>query len=908
VTGDRTPPRRRELEPSSALAEAVDRCAQAVAGQDSRAIDTTYKAAVELAAKLGDAGARSDLAYEHVAQLFDVGRSETARVRGEEYLLEGVGSRLDVRVLLAEIHLSEGRPAEAAREAAGIRALVREGTASLTPESLARLARVEGLSTFDRGDVRSANTLLDRAEAGFRSAGRPEGVGELEHDRLVIAARMGDDTATAEILAGPRPSRAADQLLYVYVLKRQGRYQEAAEALLAAIELDLAGGGFELANTDSALRELAVLLRLLRRADLVPGVLAALTSITAAIRDRTGSPAPGEEPPTPDPPGGAAVPRFGQRIQAALDLIASGRLAEAARSIADLEVQGERCAQDGALWYLAAAALATAQGMSGTALPWIDAAARVSDPEKVELAKHYLRTALALATADSLVEVRIEALRGLGHLHLASGDEEAAMDHWAQAHPLEEQLAARQPNDLVAARMLWPVPDEHDERVRVAANIVRRDGPTAHAGVVVAMEAARATAILRRILPHEAEAVGELPAPSDLDGARDWVRRICRRLHRGQAAWIMHIAPDEIHHAILHRRRWPRGRRHAIRYHRLPADRGMVETTLNELRQCWTDGKHLEKTVGNGSFDRALDRLADELGVATVVADLPRHVRRIAVTAGGVLADVPFAALPTTRKPGRLGLCFALCDLPCLTAGIPLRRRAARIPRGRSLLVRSFREEPQEVRSCRREMLTAADATPQRLRAELDRHPYVRVRVDSHGRHDTKDPLQSHLQLEPPGEAGRLTASLLASMNLRSCGVLILGACQSGTITRIGRDQRMGLVRAGFQAGAAAVLGANWVAERTAATLLLSRFERHLRRLPWDVALQHARLDLCRARLCSGGDSPVDSRMPADHPARWACWTLFGDPGPRRGTGAVRRARRRVADNLAASFADHYCL
>jgi CHAT domain-containing protein len=103
---------------------------------------------------------------------------------------------------------------------------------------------------------------------------------------------------------------------------------------------------------------------------------------------------------------------------------------------------------------------------------------------------------------------------------------------------------------------------------------------------------------------------------------------------------------------------------------------------------------------------------------------------------------------------------------------------------------------------------------------------------------------------------------------------------------RRGRDERVGFVRAAFEAGAAAVVAARWTGEDLAAAGVLDRFGRYLRYLPRDVALHRAQVDLC-------ADEPELA-----HPARWGCWTLYGDPGWQTGAGALRRVARRELDRF----------
>jgi hypothetical protein len=78
------------------------------------------------------------------------------------------------------------------------------------------------------------------------------------------------------------------------------------------------------------------------------------------------------------------------------------------------------------------------------------------------------------------------------------------------------------------------------------------------------------------------------------------------------------------------------------------------------------------------------------------------------------------------------------------------------------------------------------------------------------------------------------------------------------------------------------------VAAAPAAEAVLEGFERYLRYLPRDVALQRAQLDVC------DGTVPLSAPVPdIGHPVWWACWTLYGDPGHQTKAGPLRRLLRR---------------
>lgn len=128
-------------------------------------------------------------------------------------------------------------------------------------------------------------------------------------------------------------------------------------------------------------------------------------------------------------------------------------------------------------------------------------------------------------------------------------------------------------------------------------------------------------------------------------------------------------------------------------------------------------------------------------------------------------------------------------------------------------------------------------------------------------------------------------------MDLRGCGTLVLGACESGMAQRIGRDERIGFARAAFHAGAASVVAARWVAKNEAAATVLDGFDWYARYLPRDVALQRAQRD-----VHDGGPDASAGGVPLEHPAMWACWTLYGDSGFQTKAGRVWRGLRRRAD------------
>jgi CHAT domain-containing protein len=299
-------------------------------------------------------------------------------------------------------------------------------------------------------------------------------------------------------------------------------------------------------------------------------------------------------------------------------------------------------------------------------------------------------------------------------------------------------------------------------------------------------------------------------------------------------------------------------------------------------------------------FDRRLSKVAEQLGLHAL-PELPAHITRIAVVAGGELAEIPFALLPCPGEGDTLiGRRYALSDLPCLSVRYPLhqRSRGQRRMRGaRTLLVQGLNKHGERLTPAAEVPGRKVVTTPVALRTELAEGGYHQVRIDSHGEFDTDQSRPPAIQLAPEGPAGQLSPDEFQSMNLSETSTLVLGACETGMVTRIGRDERTGFVRAALLAGASAVLAARWEAIDPVAARVLDSFELNLRRYPRDVTLFLAqRVEDTRDR---SGDPPAAYPATEAHQARWAPWTLYGDTGYqtwrrpvwRSSARAIRRAR-----------------
>jgi tetratricopeptide (TPR) repeat protein len=875
-----------DLEPGTSIAYTVMHAAEAFLRADVTGVDAAYRKAVRLAAE--NPTLWLELAMDHAEQLRLLRCTSLALRRCNEYLRQAGLNAIPLWIQRAEIYSVLGNHSSASADAAAIRSILESQPCSLSPGDDARMHRVEGLSAANQGDFPGANRHLNAAWEIFVAADDRAGLAAIELDKLTLDVREGGERAVSEVIQREAPQTVSEYRLLALALRRQLRYEEALMVLLHAV----GAPDLDPALRWSVLYDLILVLRLLRQDGTAERLLPLLEEAATMSADPSEASAAVARVRALGVPTDAISPQFDRKIQQVRRLIVDTELDHAELLLIECRSHAHS-ERDISTWHLAAGELELAKYENSRTVSF------------AQDAVGHLSNAVNHASTLALVEVKACALGVLGDAWDELGKDDRAVECWSEAHRLEELIAGRQITDNVRIGMLMAVPDEYDKQIQATAKKLREhiaeastvtavDNASATtrvgeatAAVAVAMEAARGAMILEDVLPRETVLARDLPRPNDLNGAWQWVNNIARRLPRSQVVWIMHPTPDRIHHAILGQQ---------LLYHiAVPSRRDHLTSAIDALMDCWSTDENLEVSTADGQFKKRLDEVATQVGVAAVLPRLPSHVRRIAIVAGDALSDVPFAALKINGRLGPIGLQFALSDLPCLSAQLPLHRRARRL-RGDKLLVVSPPADgitqAANGRDCA--VLGGEFATLSCLRAELALHRHHQVRIDCHGQHEHHDPMRSWLQLAPAGPDGQLRPEDLQWMDLRGCGTLILGACESGMAQRKGRDERIGFVRAAITAGAPAVIAARWLAHDAVTATVLDRFERYTRYLPRDLALQRAQSDVCRVRP---GTIGVSANIPAvDHPARWACWTLYGDSGWQTSAGPLRRSLRRLLD------------
>jgi CHAT domain-containing protein len=110
--------------------------------------------------------------------------------------------------------------------------------------------------------------------------------------------------------------------------------------------------------------------------------------------------------------------------------------------------------------------------------------------------------------------------------------------------------------------------------------------------------------------------------------------------------------------------------------------------------------------------------------------------------------------------------------------------------------------------------------------------------------------------------------------------LVVLSACNTAAADGTGAEAVSGLGRGFFYAGARSVLATHWPVETVSARQLVTHlFERYSQeaRLTRAQALRRAMLELIDKEVATDGSGrPVSAYA---HPAFWAPYALYGDPG-----------------------------
>jgi hypothetical protein len=874
------------------LGDAVQRAQQAMnAGNYQQAV-IHYQQAIQLADDPAHFAVRKALWIEHVGGLLACEQLDAAAIQSEEYLVSAQQvddrqAQLELLVLLGEALAAQDKWANCRQVLAVLRNWLDRHPDEMKQlgDRTPHLIRLLGLDAAEQDDVSRATLLLFDAAEAFAAIDNQSGQRTVINDLRRLGLLAGNAAVVDEVLNLGTLENTYELLLTARALRRDARYEAAIQLIEQRLQAEV-----EPALRFPLLHELTLLYQSLTDQDTVQRLLPLLSEAASVAADPAEAHAAVNLLRDWQEKGFTVTEgrSFEARLHKARALIQNQTLEQAERELTQLrpEATTPRLA---AYWSLIAGELELALGLKSSH--------DQVDYQAQQALGHLARSA-NLAWQSSLPNVYAQAIRLTGRVYAQLyRNIDLASYYWARTDRTENLIAHRQETDQTRIRYLEALPTQYDELITATAARVTASKGELLAGVIAAMEAARGSAILSLVLPSASTRMRDLPLPNNPAACLNWYTQITRQLPRNMAVWLLHATPDQVHHGLVGR--------DLLRWASVSANRHQLGEIIDELKACWDSPSLLEALVqDNPEFmSNLLAKIAQTLQLNRVLVDLPENITRLAIVAGDALGDIPFAALPLpgTEVPAKsLITRYAISDLPCLSAQHPLAQRAITARGDYGLTVgppasgiTSLSNKPGDKRD---RWLNGHEATIEAFDHLLTTQSFPWVRIDTHGSHLYDEALDSWLELaRGRADDGRLTARRLQTLSLNRCGILILGACESGMSQRLGRDERIGFVRAGLAAGASAILAARWVAAGLAAATILARFQGYLRYLPRDQALQRAQLDLIEGRCpeLMGLDQPLPH---PDHPARWACWTLYGDAGLQTSAGwLVRLIRRFIA-------------
>jgi CHAT domain-containing protein/tetratricopeptide (TPR) repeat protein len=266
-----------------------------------------------------------------------------------------------------------------------------------------------------------------------------------------------------------------------------------------------------------------------------------------------------------------------------------------------------------------------------------------------------------------------------------------------------------------------------------------------------------------------------------------------------------------------------------------------------------------------------------------LIAPLEPHLTtsHLTIVPHGVLHYLPFAALSDGER--FLVDAYTLTRLPAASARAFLNLEATAAPED-AVLVLANPDGPPVVPGVAEAAQTIAGlfgVTPflQDAATEETLHTHAGqsriVHLGAHGTFDSKNPLNSYLQLQPDAaNDGQLTVAEVYGLDLAQADLVVLSACETLVDQRTNPDDPLavtagddlvGLTRAFFFAGTPTVVATLWQVEDAPSRLLMERFYAYLRHgTDKATALRQAQRDVRRIY---------------PHPYHWAGFVLTGDGG-----------------------------
>ncbi|MBD2756904.1 CHAT domain-containing protein [Spirosoma validum] len=209
-----------------------------------------------------------------------------------------------------------------------------------------------------------------------------------------------------------------------------------------------------------------------------------------------------------------------------------------------------------------------------------------------------------------------------------------------------------------------------------------------------------------------------------------------------------------------------------------------------------------------------------------------------------------------------------LSNKPVLTVAPFARMGTVPSTTNRQANFRPLASSEAEARSIGGDVLLGPEATLANfLKADMDRNV---IYFATHAETDDADPSNSYVAFYPD-DNNKLYTDEIYDLSLSATGLVVLGACETGSGRVIKSEGVLSLARAFAYAGCPSVVTTLWKANDETTAFLTIRLHEYLTQgMAIDRALQQARQDFFESSLF----------LKYNHPYYWANYTLLGNASP----------------------------
>ncbi len=444
---------------------------------------------------------------------------------------------------------------------------------------------------------------------------------------------------------------------------------------------------------------------------------------------------------------------------------------------------------------------------------------------------------------------RVFALQGLGRAQLAAGNRAAAVKAYLEAVQVAESVRARFHNEEFKSGLFGEMQQVFDQ----AVSLLAEDGDSDRAFEI--SERGRSRALLDLVRNRVQIGQGSAAFTESFTASQS-LSDIRAGLPDGTVLVEYHVLPGRTLVWVV--------RRAGVQLASVPIERDALARLVEHFRDALIDRRVIATELGAGLYERLIIPLALKDGEnLVIVPHASLHYLPFQALGDGksylierhAIAYAPSAAV----LAGLLRRPLMSKAMPVLGIGNPdLNNPALALPAAQREVERLKSVFPDA------QIFVQKEATKDRVMQMANSMRLVHIAA--HAEVDNIDPLYSRIKLAGNlKESGDLEAREVYGMNLSSCQLVVLSACDSGLGRVSNGDEIWGFTRAFLGAGTASLLVSLWpVADESTEQLMSIFYGALVKGNDRREALRQAQLALLK-----------DERFRA--PFFWAPFNLIGD-------------------------------